>query len=98
MARFPHYKENTKALGRLLAEASVNPALRRKLQCDPSTELRRIGLPPETTELFNFKVVTEEQREPFAVLPYRLNQERLGNRDPEYLATIADTVMAGTVN
>lgn len=98
MARFPHYKENTKALGRLLAEASVNPALRKKLERDPSAELRRIGLPPETTHLFNFKVVTEEPGRPFAVLPYRLNQHKLDKRDPEYLATIADTVVTDAVN
>lgn len=98
MARFPHYQENAKALGRLLAEASVNPALRMRLKKDPATELGRIGLPPEATSLFNFKVVEEVGNKAFAVLPYRLNQQKMDKLDPGYLETIAETTIYTNVN
>lgn len=98
MARFPHYKENAKALGRLLAEASVDLVLKERLKADPVAELRRIGLPPEATSLFNFKVVEENGDKPFAVLPYRLNQEKLNRLDPNYLAKIAETTVIPSMN
>lgn len=98
MARFPHYQENAKALGRLLAEASVKPELRERLKKDPAAELRRIGLPPEATWFINFKVVEEIDDKPFAVLPYRLNQNKLDSLDTEYLGKIADTTIYSKMN
>lgn len=98
MARFPYYKENIQALGRLLAEASLDPTLRKRLETDPVSELRRIGLPEETTALFNFKVVSEQVGKPFAVLPFRLNQQRLDRQDPDYLARVAETVFTPALN
>ncbi len=98
MARFPYHEENVVALGRLLAEAAIDPARKKRLMDDPATELQRIGLPNETTALFNFKVVAEEPSIPHAVLPYRLNQEKLAHSDPSYLTTIAGTVISRQVN
>jgi hypothetical protein len=98
MARFPHYKDNAQALGRLLAEASVDLALRERLKEDPAAELSRIGLPPEATSLFNFKIVEDNGDKPFAVLPYRLNREKLNRLDPYYLARIAETTVISKFN
>jgi len=98
MARFPYYRENIRALGRLLAEASLDPELRKRLEEDPKSELRRIGLPEETTALFDFKVISEQSGRPFAVLPFRLNQKRLDRHDPDYLARVAETVFTPAVN
>lgn len=98
MARFPYYKHNIQALGRLLAEAAANPAVRKRLEENPRAELRRIGLPEEATELFHFKIVSEEADKPVAVLPFQLNQERLNRHDPEYLAQVARTVISTSVN
>ena len=98
MARFPYYKENIRALGRLLAEAARDPKLKKRLEDDPKSELRRIGLPEETTALFNFKVVTEQEGRSLAVLPFRLNQQRLDRHDPDYLALVSETVIARALN
>lgn len=98
MARFPYYRENIRELGRLLAEAAIDPDLRKRLETDPKSELRRIGLPEETTALFNFKVVNEQAGQPIAVLPFRLNQQRLDQHDPDYLARVAGTVFMPVVN
>lgn len=98
MARFPYHKENIRELGRLLAEASIDPKLRKRLETDPKSELRRIGLPDETMALFNFKVVSEQAGHPFAVLPFRLNQQRLDQHDPDYLARVAETIITPALN
>ncbi len=98
MARFPYYKENIRELGRLLAEASQDPDLRKRLETDPKSELRRIGLPEETMALFNFKVLSERAGQPVAVLPFRLNQQRLDRHDPDYLARVAETVITPALN
>ncbi len=98
MARFPYYKENIRELGRLLAEASVDPELCKRLESDPKSELQRIGLPEETIALFNFKVLSERVGRPVAVLPFRLNQQRLDRQDPDYLARVAETVLTPTLN
>jgi hypothetical protein len=98
MARFPYHKENVKALGRLLAEASVDPDCRRRLEADPKSELRRIGLPEQTLALFEFKIVSEADKSPIAVLPFKLNQERLKRADPDYLNLVTKTVIGQAVN
>ncbi len=55
--------------------------------------------PPEgTIALFNFKVLSERVGRPVAVLPFRLNQQRLDRQDPDYLARVAETVLTPTLN
>ncbi|WP_289034020.1 hypothetical protein [uncultured Roseibium sp.] len=99
MPRFPAYEKNIVALGKLLAEASVNPELKQKLIDDPAAELRRIGLPEKTAALFNFKVVQEDDHEkPPVVLPYRLNEERLASGEEQYLSQLADLIPPNTLN
>ncbi|MBD8889953.1 hypothetical protein [Roseibium litorale] len=95
MARFPVYQKNILALGRLLANAATDPDAERRLKSDPAGELRRAGLPETTVSLFNFKVsVTQTGKEEPVVIPWRLNQEKLAKRDPEYLTSLADSLMS----
>lgn len=99
MARFPATEKNIISLGKLLAEAATNPQLRKKLAENPQEELRRIGLPERTVELLNFKVVVEKEDEPpTIVLPFKLNDQRLLSRDPEYLTQLAKLIPENTIN
>ena len=88
MARFPYYKSNVAALGKLLAEAKLDPEKRRRLQNDPSGELRKIGLPEQTTALFNFEVVEEDPDAKCVTIPFRLNSNKLDQNDPGYLEAV----------
>lgn len=88
MARFPYYRQNIAALGRLLAEARLDPEVRRRLSENPKRELQRLGLPQNVTELISFQVVDDTDNRSVA-LPYKLNERRLAERDPAYLSSIA---------
>ncbi|WP_306145077.1 hypothetical protein [Roseibium sp. MMSF_3412] len=89
MARFPHYKSNAAKLGKLLAHAATDASVNKAFKQDPASFLREIGLPPETTELFNFKVVSENSSTKSVTLPYRLNAAKLANEDAEYLGGLS---------
>jgi len=88
MARFPHYGRNAAALGRLLADARLDPSVRNRLLENPKRELAKIGLPESVTELISFKVIDDTQNEA-VTLPFRLNQRRLDEGDATYLGSIA---------
>jgi hypothetical protein len=88
MARFPHYRENVVALGKLLAEARINPAVRASLKKSPEKELARIGLPTNVTALMNFSIVDEPGNTTIAV-PFKLNDDLVRSNDPAYLTSIA---------
>lgn len=94
MARFPAYQKNILELGKLLARAATDPEAQQRLKDDPAGELRRAGLPEATVSLFNFKVAVTKtgEKEP-VVIPWRLNQEKLAKRDPEYLSSLADSLL-----
>ena len=99
MPRFPAYETNIRELGRLLARASSDPAAREALERDPAGELAKAGLPPQTIALFNFKVVVETEHGPKpVVLPFRLNDQRLAEADPDYLQTIVDSLNRPSLN
>jgi len=89
MARFPHYKSNAAKLGKLLARAATDASVKTAFMRDPASFLREIGLPPETTELFNFKVVSEDTSTKSVTLPYRLNAAKVANEDAEYLGALS---------
>ncbi|WP_305985451.1 hypothetical protein [Roseibium sp. MMSF_3544] len=88
MARFPYHQRNIAALGRLLAEARLDPDKFRKLKSAPEKTLAEIGLPKQVTSLIQFEIVDGDHHNPVA-LPYRLNQSRLSEGDSEYLASVA---------
>lgn len=88
MARFPHYKRNTKALGELLAKASLDPALKRELVENPKKVLSELGLPEQATELLEFKVVEAETDRSTIALPFRLNGKKLAQSNPQYLSEL----------
>lgn len=98
MPRFPNCQPHAKAIGKLLAQAALDPELRRRLHAAPEAELRRIGLPEQTVALFQFKIVSESGSKPAVVLPYRLNAARLERLDPDYLANIARTLPSSALN
>ncbi len=98
MARFPHYKSNAAKLGKLLARASTDPGVQRALRQDPASFLREIGLPPETTELFNFKVVSEDTTTKSVTLPYRLNATKLAIKDADYLGSLSELFPSSHLN
>ncbi|WP_417668834.1 hypothetical protein [Roseibium sp.] len=99
MPRFPTYERNVLALGKLLARAASDPALKKQLQENPKEELRRIGLPEQTVELFHFHVVDEAAMDkPPVVLPYRLNDARLAQKDDDYLTQVSEIVPATRLN
>lgn len=91
MARFPHYKSNAKALGKLIAAAATDPALQDSFRKDPKSFLEKIGLPKQTTELMRFSVVCEADTHQKAVaLPYRLNADKLERKDADYLGELSN--------
>lgn len=98
MPRFPNCQSHAKAIGKLLAQAALDPEMKKRFHRDPATELRRIGLPEQTVALFQFKIVSESGSKPAIVLPYRLNNERLERHDADYLAQVARTLPSSAVN
>ncbi|WP_420332215.1 hypothetical protein [Roseibium sp.] len=90
MARFPHYKRNVKALGKLIAKVATNEALMQSFRKDPKPFLEKLGLPEQTTELLSFRVVSECGTRKAITIPYRLNSEKLARRDPDYLAGLSN--------
>lgn len=88
MARFPHYKKNVVALGKLLARARLDSRYRRRLMANPTSELRKAGLPENALALMNFEIV-DAQDNHTVVLPFRLNQNKFDLRDGPYLTAIA---------
>jgi hypothetical protein len=88
MARFPYYKENVVALGKLLAQARTDPTLRASLKNTPEAELAKIGLPENVTALLNFSIVDEPENITIAI-PYKLNDNLIQTNDPAYLTSIA---------
>lgn len=98
MARFPHYKSNAAKLGKLLARAATDDAMKNALMSDPASFLREIGLPPQTTELFNFKVVSEDTTKSSVTLPYKLNATKLANEDAEYLGGLSQLFPSHRLN
>lgn len=90
MARFPYYKQNIVALGRLLAEARSNPSVRKALMENPERELARIGLPESVTKLISFKIVDTPDEKSVA-LPFKLNDKLVRQGDEAYLTSIANS-------
>lgn len=88
MARFPMPASKVAALGRILAEAAVNPAQRQALIDDPKTVLAAAGLPAELTSLFDFKVVCDSENARHIVLPFRYNTDKVRHGDNGYLSEI----------
>lgn len=85
MARFPYYKRNIQALGRLLAQAALDEELRKSLQKDPASFLSELGLPAQTTDLMQFTVVDGKEARNAVALPFRLNDAKLEAADKTYL-------------
>lgn len=98
MARFPHYKSNVASLGKLLARAATDAGVKEAFQQDPAAFLREIGLPEETTELFDFKVVSDDVTKGSVTLPYRLNDSKLSNGDAEYLGHLSHLFPSRSLN
>lgn len=90
MARFPHYKRNVKALGKLIATVATDENLQESFRENPKLFLERIGLPPQTTELLNFSVVSESNAQKAVTVPFRLNAEKLASGDSSYLSELAN--------
>lgn len=90
MARFPYYAKNTAKLGKILAKASLDPAFAEKLDADPASALKEIGLPAVTTELINFKIVDAKSFNKVRVIPYKLSMQKICQRDAEYLTNVAN--------
>lgn len=88
MARFPHYQKNAAALGRLLANAAVDPNLKAALKADPKTVLKKIGLPDVAVELFEFRIVDASDYTSTITLPFRLNAEKVAKADAQYLSQL----------
>ena len=89
MARFPYYRRNTADLGRLLAKANLNPDFAEKLKSAPRSVLAALGLPAQTTELIDFKVVDERDCYKARVLPFKLNPAKLSSADVSYVTSVA---------
>ncbi|GGB44462.1 hypothetical protein GCM10011316_15600 [Roseibium aquae] len=89
MARFPYYQNNVKDLGRLLAQASVDPEFYSMLHADPQAALAEIGLPEETVALISFKIVKAETDARSITLPYRVDKTKIRGRDLAYLSDIS---------
>ena len=88
MARFPHYKKNIVQLGKVIARARVDAQFRQKLIDNPARELAVVGLPESVQHLIAFKVI-DAAKDNVIALPFRLNQKKLDDKDPEYLSAIA---------
>ncbi|POF29285.1 hypothetical protein [Roseibium marinum] len=89
MARFPYYKKNVKELGKLIARAALDENFRKALQENPSMELAGVGLPQQTTELIEFKVVDGKENPNAVALPFRLNQNKINSANEAYLFEIS---------
>ncbi|KZM49882.1 hypothetical protein [Labrenzia sp. OB1] len=89
MARFPYYQKNVKELGKLIARAALDENFRKRLQENPSNELAAIGLPQQTTELVEFKVVDGNEAPNAVALPFRLNQNKINSANETYLSGIS---------
>ncbi|MEL7528362.1 MAG: hypothetical protein AAFN16_21495 [Pseudomonadota bacterium] len=98
MARFPHYKRNVKALGKLIAAVATDETLQKSFRENPKLFLEKIGLPPETTELLNFKVVAEAGTQKAVTIPFRLNPEKLARNDPGYLTDLSNLFPRNQLN
>ncbi|MEP3047390.1 MAG: hypothetical protein ABJL55_10630 [Roseibium sp.] len=88
MARFPHYKRNAVEIGRILARARTDEAFRSRLSENPKEELGKIGLPESVLHLIEFEII-DAKNEKVVALPYKLNESKLEQKDPEYLRSIA---------
>ena len=89
MARFPYYKKNVTALGKLLAHAATNKGTLARLKKDPSSCLAEIGFPQQTTTLIDFQIVEQSQDLKAVALPYKLNAEKLRRKDKDYLCRLS---------
>ncbi|GAA0781573.1 hypothetical protein E1180_21105 [Roseibium denhamense] len=87
MARFPFYRQNIQALGRLIAEARLDENKRKALIDNPKKYLAEIGLPEKTTELMSFAVIDDPDRKSVA-LPYKLDTELVRSDDSSYLGSL----------
>lgn len=96
MARFPYHKSKVSALGRLLAKAAIDPTFKAELIENPKKVLRNAALPDVTLQLFNFKVVDGAQNTPVITLPYRLNDKKVAECDPDYLTKVARLLPTAT--
>ncbi len=90
MARFPHYRKNIVALGRLLAQARLDPRLREALKNSPEQELARIGLPENVTRLITFRIIDSPDQRSVA-LPFKLDDKLLRDGNAAYLTSIANS-------
>ncbi|WP_428525243.1 hypothetical protein [Roseibium sp.] len=88
MARIPYYRSNIAELGRVLATARTDKNFRQKFMENPKSVVAEIGFPAAVNSLMEFEVV-DAATDKATVLPYRLNQKRLDERDATYLLSIA---------
>ncbi|TYC50414.1 hypothetical protein FMN50_23365 [Rhodobacterales bacterium] len=89
MARFPYYPKNVAALGRLIARARLDEAFAQQLRNDPKKVLKAAGLPDQTIELIDFRIVDARLAPDARVLPYRLNSRKLSEGDADYVSGVA---------
>ena len=89
MARFPYHQKNISALGKLIAKAASDGDFLNRFRQDPSPILREIGLPTQTVELIDFKVIARKDSPKAVAIPYKLNSEKLRSSNPEYLSNLS---------
>jgi len=89
MARFPYHQRNVAELGRLIAKAALDERCLKELQENPAAKLSEIGLPPQTTELMEFRVVDGKEHANAVALPYKLNQSKLDTENADYLSGLS---------
>lgn len=91
MARFPHYRRNVAALGKLIARARLDEGYRKRLMENSAAELKAAGLPENVLALMSFKIIDAQDAKTVA-LPFRLNQRKLDKKDGAYLRSIGKSL------
>ncbi|MTH96251.1 hypothetical protein [Roseibium sp. RKSG952] len=90
MARFPFFKNNVRALGKILAQASIDDVFAEHFASSPNKILKDAGLPEQTTSLFNIVIAKNDLAKRKVILPYKLNTKKLSELDHEYTTRVGE--------
>ncbi|MET1415474.1 hypothetical protein ABVF61_24595 [Roseibium sp. HPY-6] len=91
MARFPYHQHNIKSLGKLIAKAAEDKNFLSEFRNNPAKTLASINLPQQTVDLIEFKIVDRSKFPRAVAVPFKLNDKKIQDGNPEYLSSLTQT-------
>jgi hypothetical protein len=85
------------AIGKVVGEASIDPAKRAAFKADPAGALRDAGVPESSLQGLDLKVCEDKEAVVHLVVPFEADADKIDAGDKTYLELLGTVAVMGCV-